>query len=283
MIGNPFIECWQIGEDICEPNPCGKNSRCVKEPEPRCLCLPDFYGQPPNCREGCDDDSECGEKEICTFDNLCEVGCRYDKDCKSDEYCDKYETQKCKKGCRSEDDCNEKEICEKNSRTCVRGCIINKHCDEGEFCDYRNNECVNPCEKYLPCGFNATCKSFGHSRIVKCSCEEGFTPKAGEGCDESSNITLISTENLNCSNYCAKYAECDFVDEKIECHCPDEVFGGIFNPFESCIPSNIIPPICPRSHAPSSAKRKPSKHCKHASSLECSTRLSPRSLVALAG
>lgn len=270
MVGNPLKECWEIGENICEPNPCGPFSKCITDPEPGCLCLEDFYGKPPNCQIGCKGHSTCAENEYCDYDHTCKVGCRNDQSCKSDEYCDLIGSQKCKKGCKSEDDCKENEICEYIGRTCMPGCLLNKNCNEGEYCDHRVNRCVNPCEEPSPCGNFSKCKSIGHSKNVHCTCERGFMPKAGVGCEKKSNNTRISSKNLDCKKYCSKYAECNIVDGKIECWCPDEIFGEFLNPFESCI---ALPP---KPGFSTSA-------CTHAIKPECAVPLSPATLAVLAG
>lgn len=271
MIGDPIKKCWEIGEDICEPNPCGENSKCIKNPKPGCLCLPGFFGQPPNCREGCESDSKCAENEFCDYDRLCKVGCRSDDNCELDEFCDIDGTRKCKKGCRSEENCGQNEICEIFTKTCVPGCLLNKHCKDGEYCEHSINRCINPCsEEPSPCGQNSICKSSGHSRNVKCSCERGFMPKSGVGCVKKLNSTRISSKNLDCKKYCAKYAECELVSGKIECQCPDEIFREIFNPFKECLPS---PPRPQSGFSPCTQAIKP----------ECAVPLSPATIAVLAG
>ena len=201
-------------------------------------------------------------------------GCRSDKNCKSDEYCEKSE-HSCKKGCRYEGSCEEKEYCNQHSRTCEPGCILNKDCKDSEFCVHSNHYCSSPCAgEYTPaCGFNAVCRSFGHSRRIHCSCEDGFIPNAGEGCVKS-NVTISSFDKKDCSKYCAKYSDCDLVDGKVECVCPDEA-SKIFNPFERCFETEREPAA---SHAPGFGGG-----CKKAITPECAVEISPSLVAALAG
>lgn len=50
----------------CIPSPCGQFSEC-KEISNRavCSCLPNYFGQPPNCRPECTVNSECPQNRAC--------------------------------------------------------------------------------------------------------------------------------------------------------------------------------------------------------------------------
>ena len=47
-------------EDPCNPSPCGPNAECRNvNGEPKCSCLPGYFGRPPNCRPECVANSDC--------------------------------------------------------------------------------------------------------------------------------------------------------------------------------------------------------------------------------
>lgn len=50
----------------CQPSPCGPNAQCRDiNGSPSCSCLPEFIGQPPNCRPECVSNSECPYNLAC--------------------------------------------------------------------------------------------------------------------------------------------------------------------------------------------------------------------------
>ena len=50
----------------CQPSPCGPNSQCKDiNGSPSCSCLPQFIGNPPNCRPECVSNSECASHLAC--------------------------------------------------------------------------------------------------------------------------------------------------------------------------------------------------------------------------
>lgn len=75
--GDPFIQCRYIEPEPipkpqdppinpCYPSPCGFNARCDNvDGKAVCTCLPDFIGQPPNCRPECRSNSECDTSLAC--------------------------------------------------------------------------------------------------------------------------------------------------------------------------------------------------------------------------
>lgn len=254
FVGNALINCWEQGDNICDPNPCGNNTMCIQDPKEACMCLPDYFGAPPNCRKGCLSDDMCGDGQYCSLiTNECLLGCRYDGDCESDEYCDTVEfTQKCQK---------ETEYCDESTGECGFGCTFNENCQDNEYCDHFIHRCINPCDVFQGiCGFNSVCNSTDHSRNVRCSCEVEFIPTPYQGCQKSFTNQTISNESLDCSKYCIKYAKCELRNEKIECFCPDDSFT-ILDPFATCI---IKPPINPA----------PPLFCAHANRPECAVPLS---------
>lgn len=70
----------------CIPSPCGFNSKCeVANNAPSCSCLPDFIGNPPDCRPECISNSECPTQLACINQkcrNPCPGSCGTNTDCR---------------------------------------------------------------------------------------------------------------------------------------------------------------------------------------------------------
>lgn len=59
----------------CVPSPCGLNARCETVGNAySCTCLPNYFGQPPNCRPECTIDADCRGDRAC-FNNKCRDPC----------------------------------------------------------------------------------------------------------------------------------------------------------------------------------------------------------------
>lgn len=55
-----------VPKDLCRPSPCGPFSICrVRNDRSVCTCLPDYIGQPPNCKPECVISSECPANTAC--------------------------------------------------------------------------------------------------------------------------------------------------------------------------------------------------------------------------
>lgn len=53
-------------ENPCVPSPCGPNSQCrVIGTQAACSCVPNYIGQPPNCRPECTINAECPSNLAC--------------------------------------------------------------------------------------------------------------------------------------------------------------------------------------------------------------------------
>lgn len=83
-----FLVTTERPADPCNPSPCGPNSHCrvTYNGGHACTCLPDYYGNPPDCRpecvisKDCDKDKACIKQKcrdpcpgVCGIDALCEV------------------------------------------------------------------------------------------------------------------------------------------------------------------------------------------------------------------
>lgn len=59
-------EYLPLPEDPCRPSPCGQFSSCrVRGNRPICSCLPNYMGQPPNCKPECVISAECPSDKAC--------------------------------------------------------------------------------------------------------------------------------------------------------------------------------------------------------------------------
>ncbi|XKL64389.1 hypothetical protein PGB90_004475 [Kerria lacca] len=74
MTGDPFVRCRPFEPaDLCEPNPCGANTKCTPghdntgKERPVCTCLPGYVGDALTaCRRGeCQSDQECRSDQVC--------------------------------------------------------------------------------------------------------------------------------------------------------------------------------------------------------------------------
>lgn len=53
-------------ENPCVPTPCGPNSQCKQiGTQAACSCIPNYIGQPPNCRPECTINAECASNLAC--------------------------------------------------------------------------------------------------------------------------------------------------------------------------------------------------------------------------
>lgn len=79
--GDPFTLCHQaietLPKDVCEPTPCGANSRCrvTFNNIAICVCEPNYYGNPyEGCRPECVINTDCPYNKAC-LKNKCEDPC----------------------------------------------------------------------------------------------------------------------------------------------------------------------------------------------------------------
>jgi len=62
-------------ENPCIPSPCGPNSQCrAIGSTPACSCIPNYVGQPPNCRPECVNSAECPSNLAC-INEKCQDPC----------------------------------------------------------------------------------------------------------------------------------------------------------------------------------------------------------------
>lgn len=83
-----LIEAPVIADPIdpCLPSPCGPNSQCRRSNAGQavCSCLPNYIGNPPNCRPECVQNSECPSNLACInmkCKNPCTGLCGFNAEC----------------------------------------------------------------------------------------------------------------------------------------------------------------------------------------------------------
>lgn len=127
----------QICDDTQEPPICRPGCREHSE------CDADQYceAEAAVCAEGCRDDASCGGVLVCDLDSrVCEApACREDVDCPEGQFC---ENRACAVGCRI-GACPSEQYCDQDTRTCAEGCGVDSHCPEDSWC--RDNVCAIGC------------------------------------------------------------------------------------------------------------------------------------------
>lgn len=196
--------------DPCNPSPCGPYSQCRNvNNQGVCSCLPDYQGQPPNCRPECVVSSECPQNKACykfKCSNPCNGACGVGAKCEvinhnpicscppsftGDPFTRCYpqppppppETRPARHPCETSP-CGPNSICrvfgDTPSCTCQANyvgsppncrpeCVVNTDCPSNMACI--SEKCRDPCPG--SCGFNADCRVQNHIPI--CSCSDGFT------------------------------------------------------------------------------------------------------------
>jgi len=92
--GDPFVSCStiRIPEPVypvnpCVPSPCGPFSECKEiNSHAACSCLPNYIGQPPNCRPECTIDPDCPTDKACVRESCvdpCIGACGFNSECRT--------------------------------------------------------------------------------------------------------------------------------------------------------------------------------------------------------
>lgn len=72
--------------NVCQPSPCGPNSRCQEvNKQAVCLCMPDYSGSPPGCHPECVISTECPTDKACLnqkCSNPCVDVCGINTECR---------------------------------------------------------------------------------------------------------------------------------------------------------------------------------------------------------
>lgn len=175
-----------------------------------CLCLPNYFGSPPNCRPECTINSECASNLACINEKCkdpCPGSCGVAAVCNvmkhipictcSTGYVGDPFTFCSLKPIQEEitqkDPCNPSPCgpntnCDNGLCTCLPNyqgdpysgcrpeCVLNNDCPRDKSCI--RNRCVNPCPE--PCGTDSVCSVINH--IPMCSCPQGYNGNAFVAC-----------------------------------------------------------------------------------------------------
>lgn len=81
-----ILETLEIPVDVCQPSPCGPNSRCQEvNKQAVCSCMPNYIGSPPGCRPECVVSSDCPSNKACANEKCidpCTNACGSNADCR---------------------------------------------------------------------------------------------------------------------------------------------------------------------------------------------------------
>lgn len=222
----------------CQPSPCGSNAQCkVINDSPSCSCLPEFIGQPPNCRPECISNSECASHLACI-------------------------NNKCKDPCPGT--CGINSQCKVVSHTPNCICLSGYEGDPFTQCIQKSEfvmffflfclcnlkllfiveqpviERLTPCIP-SPCGPNAICRE--QNGAGSCTCADDYIGNPYEGCrpecvlnsDCPSNKACINNKCKDpCPGTCGSNADCQVINHLPSCVCRTGYTG---DPFVYC---NII-------------------------------------------
>lgn len=199
----------------CEPSPCGPNSVCQDvNNSPRCSCLPEFIGSPPNCRPECTSNSECSNHLACI-------------------------KSKCGDPCVGA--CGELALCRVTSHTPNCVCPTGYTGDPFVQCKIQQidlpPETLSPCTP-SPCGSNAICRE--KNNVGSCICSPGYFGNPYEGCRPECTVNTDCPSNRVCQQNkcqdpcpgtCGSNAQCQTVNHVPLCIC---IPGYTGNPFQRC-------------------------------------------------
>lgn len=184
-----------------------------------CLCRPNYFGSPPNCRPECTINAECASNLVCINEKCrdpCPGSCGVIAICNVMNhvpicicpdgyagdpftYCHikqqevSVQQDPCNPTpCGSNAECNDG-ICSclpeyhgDPYTGCRPECILNNDCSRDKAC--MRNKCIDPCPG--TCGTNAICSVINH--IPMCSCIQGYHGNAFVICNQiRGNILII--------------------------------------------------------------------------------------------
>lgn len=200
--------------DPCRPSPCGPNAECRAVGEsPSCSCLPNYFGNPPNCKPECVNNAECPSNLACI--NL-----------------------HCKDPCPGT--CGQNAECRVVSHTPMCVCLQGYEGDPFNQCHIKQMvqyEQSTPCIPN-PCGVNAVCKEQNGAGSCQCLPEyfgnpyEGCRPECVINSDCPSNRACVRNKCQDpCPGTCGQNAECQVVNHLPTCTCYQGYTG---DPYRYC-------------------------------------------------
>lgn len=224
----------------CHPSPCGPNSQCREvNGNPSCSCIPEFIGNPPNCRPECVSNFECSDHLACINNKCkdpCPGTCGQNADCRVISH-----TPNCQ--CQVGYTGDPFRLCFKKRMLLFDNCLkrefktkIYKKLSHFTAED-TPVERLQPCVP-SPCGANAICRE--RNGIGACSCIEDYTGNPYESCrpecvistDCPSNKACIKNKCEDpCPGTCGQNADCQVINHLANCICREGYTG---DPFRHC-------------------------------------------------
>lgn len=204
----------QYEEEVVNPcfsSPCGQNAECRPSGNSYvCNCLPDYIGNPPNCRPECVTNSECSSNLACI-------------------------NRHCKDPCPGL--CGLNAECRVVSHTAVCVCRNGYVGDPFSQCHVEQivqQEYYDPCNP-SPCGSNAICRQ--QNGIGACECSPEYFGNPYEGCrpecilnsDCPSNRACVRNKCQDpCPGTCGQNADCQVVNHLPVCNCRNGFTGDSY-------------------------------------------------------
>lgn len=180
--------------------PCQKHEECGKKR----ICR---TGQ---CEVGCQDRSDCENRQVCdTSTNTCKE-CLQHVDCIDGKLCDPTDT-KCKE-CLKNEDCRQG-VCDKTSGTC-KPCLQDTDCSTGQRC--KNAQCTD-------CRADADCSTGQHCEAGRCNmpeCQDSRDCKDGKICRNRRCETCNQDADCGTAQICEK-GQCLRGQCQQDAHCTD--------------------------------------------------------------
>lgn len=180
---------------------------------PSCSCLPNYFGNPPNCKPECVNNAECPSNLACI--NL-----------------------HCKDPCPGT--CGQNAECRVVSHTPMCVCLPGYEGDPFSFCQIKQTvqyEQSTPCVPN-PCGVNAICKEQNGAGACQCLPEyfgnpyEGCRPECVLNSDCPSNRACVRNKCVDpCPGTCGQNADCQVVNHLPSCTCRQGYTG---DPYRYC-------------------------------------------------
>ncbi|CAH2015289.1 unnamed protein product [Acanthoscelides obtectus] len=279
--GDPFTRCYNIPPppkeqptpvvtDPCVPSPCGANSQCRNiGNNPSCSCLPNYIGNPPNCKPECTINSECPSNLACINEKckdpcpgscgigaVCEVrnhnpNCACPPGYSGDAFVtciyvppqlpapkDPCHPNPCGPNAR----CNDgtctclPEYQGDPYRECRPECVLNSDCPRDKACI--NRKCKDPCPGI--CGQNAECTVFNH--VPSCNCLQEYSGNPFVLC---SKVEAPPPRNPCSPSPCGPNSQCREINAQAVCSC---LQGYIGSP-PTCRPECVSSSECPLNQA----------------------------------
>lgn len=219
----PLAPAVAHDEDVCQPTPCGPNSRCESvRKQAVCACLSGYTGSPPACRPECMSVSDCPLSKTCLNERCidpCPGMCGLNAECRV---------------------VNHNAIC-----SCPRyyaGDAMTRCVPIAIGKPPMDDERVSPCVP-TPCGPNSNCVV--QNGNPSCSCLPEFNglppycrPECTTNTECSNHLACVNKKCVDpCANACGQNAKCNVFSHTPMCECLDGMVG---NPFLYCKPKVVV-------------------------------------------